>query len=363
MYVVGQSYHNNNNHPESIQTLIVLVETYPKSKFEKPALLLGGEWSIPMAYEEQTIFFFQRFANKYSNDRKVIEIRETLASLYLGRQIYGNATRLYLAQSKDKRVSKEQRLSAAMAVMDLEERHGDQRFAKEGAKIARRLAKEDEESMALIYAFDARQAAKKNKKKTVSRIERKLARISMDSRDVRESLAQTRMILASGHDLQDDKQVYNLGLKDPKKALDKRYATFMKIKKDLDKVCEAGSSSFCAPAMMKLSDYSRKTLTAIEDISMVQTLAESEVKEFEDRKLHIISFLDQVAQESEERALDLAESGETTPLWTREVHWASDDNTDLDQTNSTSGNGYIQWAPVSELTTETADEDFGGAEW
>ena len=96
---------------------------------------------------------------------------------------------------------------------------------------------------------------------------------------------------------------------------------------------------------------------------MVQTLAESEVKEFEDRKLHIISFLDQVAQESEEKALDLAESGETTPLWTREVHWASDDNTDLDQTNSTSGNGYIQWAPVSELATESADEDFGGAEW
>ena len=56
MFVLGQSYHNDSKHPESIETILMLVETYPRSKFEKPALLLGGEWSIPMAYEEQMIF-------------------------------------------------------------------------------------------------------------------------------------------------------------------------------------------------------------------------------------------------------------------------------------------------------------------
>ena len=258
------------------------------------------------------------------------------------------ATRLYLAHSEDKRVTNIDRIDAALTVMDIEERSWDTTFAKKGAKIARSLAgKNDDETLAFVLAFEARQAAKNDKRKKLAQIERKLSRVSLESRDTREALAQTRMIIAQGYNKKDSQEVFNLGLKDPLKALDKRYADFIQIKNWFDKVCDSGSSSFCAPAMMQLAEKSRKTLEIIEDITMVQTLAETAVKSFEDRKLHIITYLDQVARESEERALDLSESGETTPQWAREVQWASEDSSDLNQTNTTSGNGYVQWLPTA----------------
>ena len=70
--MLAQAYHNDAKHPESIESLIVLVNEYPGNKYEKTALLMGGEWTIPMAYEEQTIFFYQRFVNRYSRDKKVL---------------------------------------------------------------------------------------------------------------------------------------------------------------------------------------------------------------------------------------------------------------------------------------------------
>ena len=115
--------------------------------------------------------------------------------------------------------------------------------------------------------------------------------------------------------------------------------------------------------MIHLGERSRETLEAIEDISMAQTLSAEAVKNFEDRKLQIITYLDQVARQSEERALDLSEGGETTPQWSREVQWTSDDKTDLNQGNTTSGNGYVQWEPLLAPVSDNLDADIGGSSW
>ena len=363
LFVLGQSYHNNANHPESIDTMLALVETYPKSKFEKPALLLGGEWAIPMAYEEQVIFFYQRFVNQYPKDVNTIEVRTTLSDLYLGRQIYGYASRIHMDQSKDKRLSDGERLNAALAVVDIEERFGEEHHAKTAAKQAKVLANGDEEAIAQILGFEARIATKNGHYKTLKKIERKLDSISLESRVVRESLAQTRMILAKGQNKESTDKIFNLELKNPRKTLDKRYANFVSLKQQYDNVCEAGASSYCAPAMMELADASRKTLTSIEDITMAQTLSEADVKSFETRKLELITYLDQVARESDDRALGLSEEGDTTPEWTREVQWANDDESDLDQSTSTSGNGYVQWSPSIQKATESDESEFGGSSW
>ena len=86
----------------------------------------------------------------------------------------------------------------------------------------------------------------------------------------------------------------------------------MKVKEGFDQVCDVGTSIFCAPAMIQLGKRSRETLEAIEDISMAQTISAEAVKNFEDRKLQIITYLNQVAWQPEERTIDLSEGGETT---------------------------------------------------
>ena len=301
--------------------------------------------------------------NQYPKDVNTIEVRTTLSDLYLGRQIYGYASRIHMDQSKDKRLSDGERLNAALAVVDIEERFGEEHHAKTAAKQAKVLANGDEEAIAQILGFEARIATKNGHYKTLKKIERKLDSISLESRVVRESLAQTRMILAKGQNKESTDKIFNLELKNPRKTLDKRYANFVSLKQQYDNVCEAGASSYCAPAMMELADASRKTLTSIEDITMAQTLSEADVKSFETRKLELITYLDQVARESDDRALGLSEEGDTTPEWTREVQWANDDESDLDQSTSTSGNGYVQWSPSIQKATESDESEFGGSSW
>ena len=54
-----------------------------------------------------------------------MEIRNTLTDIYIGRKIYGSATRLYMEQIQDIRVRNMDRLYAMLAIFDLEERFGD----------------------------------------------------------------------------------------------------------------------------------------------------------------------------------------------------------------------------------------------
>ncbi|SMF32255.1 tetratricopeptide repeat protein [Pseudobacteriovorax antillogorgiicola] len=362
-FVLAQAYHNNANHPESIETLMTLVNTYPNNSMEQQALLFGGEWSIPMAYEEQTIFFYQRFVNKYPHNRKTLEVRRILADLYIGREIYGYAARIYQDQSKDNRVPPEERLRAALAVMDIEARHGEVRHAKWGARQVKKMGSHDHDAMATVYSFETKIAARGNNLKEVRRLESKINRLSLNQRSVREALAQARLILAQADSKRTKAEFFNLGLTDPQKVLDKQYALFSDVKKKFDAVCEIGESSFCAPAMMILSETTKNTLTAIEDISIPQTLDESIVSKFEERKLGIIAYLDKVSREADAQALGITEEGQTTPDWSREVQWTNDEQLEFDQTNSTAGNGFVQWSPVMEKASDDFGADVGDSSW
>ena len=176
-FVLAKSYHNNANHPESIETLITLVNSYPNNSVERQALLYGGDWSIPMAYEEQTIFFYQRFVNKYKRHTRIPEVRRVLADLYVGREIYGSATRIYQAQSEDSRVSRSERLQSALAVMDLESRHGEIRHAYWGVRQAKELARGNSDVLATVYSFETKVAARNKNYKKVRQLESKLNRL------------------------------------------------------------------------------------------------------------------------------------------------------------------------------------------
>ena len=54
------------------------------------------------------------------------------------------------------------------------------------------------------------------------------------------------------------------------------------MKSTFDNVCDAGISSYCGPAMVMLSQATKYTLDAIEDITIPQTLDEKTVDRFGD---------------------------------------------------------------------------------
>ena len=68
---------------------------FAASPYRKKVLLLGGSWSSEMALEEEVIFFYERFLKEFKNDSRNKAIKALLVDLYLGRELYGEVSRIH----------------------------------------------------------------------------------------------------------------------------------------------------------------------------------------------------------------------------------------------------------------------------
>lgn len=364
LFFLGLAYHNSGAHPESIKTYLALATEYPGSNFEKQALLLGGKWSIPMAFEDQTIYFYQTFVNRYNTDPQAIEVRATLKDLYLGRELYGDATRIMQRDVNDIRIPIYDRINSALDIVDTEERYGEEKHARWGVRKLKKLAYADDNAKAKVLAFETRIAAQKKDYNKLRRLEREFRKISPQNREAIEGLAQVRFILANNAVKATKNEFYNLQVSDPAAVLDKQRSLFRKMKGTFDRVCDIGVSSYCAPAMIQLAEATKYTLDAIEDVSVPQTLDQATVDNFESKKYDFVTYVDEVANAAIEKALGLTEDGQNTPEWSRQILWDTENDWSYEQASSNTGSGFVQWRAISQPVVKTDfGVDLGDSEW
>lgn len=345
-YFLGQSYHFSKAHVASIETMMTLVTDYPESKYSKEALVLGSQWSMPMAFEDQSMFFSQEFINRHQKDPRVKEHRQHLIELYKARQLYGNAARIYQDISLDETETKENQIAATLSFIEIEERYGDEKQARWGLKRMEDLSPNDPYVQSKQYAFDVRLALEDNDLAKIKRLEHKLSQIPSSEPEVIEATAQARLIIARSSIEKDTNKELNISLENPYKTLKKKYDDFTSSTEKLRNVCDAGTSSYCAKAMLELSELCLETLKEIDDITLPQTLSSTEVDRFENLKLSFIDKLTDTAKDADNAALGLSDNGATTPDTARQVYWNNYEEWDHEADNPSSGNGYIQWQPA-----------------
>lgn len=343
IFVLALAYRANAQHTEAVKTLVTQVDEYPKSKFNRQALLTGGEWALPMALEEEAIFFYSRFLAFYEKDAKTSDIREIAANLYLGRELYGNANRIYKAQVTDKRLSNGKKLTAALRYMEIEERYGDVNQARWGAEQVKKLAGNNKEAKAQALGFEARHFSKKDYK-SLKKIEKEISALETTDGAVGENLAMVRLMMADIASARTKHEIFNLGVKDPMATLTQHFAYFQQSKKDYQSVCVAGETSYCAPAMSRLARITQNTIRSIEDLTIQDTLEASLVVKFNERKQAIIGALADTAQNADDSSVAAVSEGTTEPTTAQEVVWSNSADWDFDQVNE-SGNGFLQWQP------------------
>ncbi|MBC7531669.1 MAG: hypothetical protein H7318_08835 [Oligoflexus sp.] len=345
MFVLAKAYHFDSKHPASVETLLALVNEYPASPYEHDALLFGGDWTVPMAWEDQTIFFYQRFIERFAKDAKVPAIRMSLSELYMGRELYGNAVRLHAAHTEDTRVSKSDRIDSALMIMAIEERYGDAKYAVWGAAKAREISNQDPIIVARVVSFDARRAAKSGDMNKVRTLEAQLSKLNVNERSVAESLAQLRFLIAEKQALETKQEIFNLAQTDPLKTMNAQYTIFQKTQAAYDRVCVVGSTTYCGFAMLRLSESTRNSLASIENLSIAQTLDEKSVRAFESQKLAIITAISRSGARADSIALGISEKGETTPEWSQEI-LVNNTDSNLERGHGATGSGYVQWMPI-----------------
>jgi hypothetical protein len=97
--------------------------------------------------------------------------------------------------------------------------------------------------------------------------------------------------------------------------------------------------------MLRLSEVTRNSLSAIEPLTIPQTLEEAQVRRFDQQKLAIIGTISQVASRADAVALGVSEKGETLPEWSQEIV-VNNSEASFDRSHGAIGNGYVQWLPV-----------------
>lgn len=350
MFYLASAYHGAGQHKNSIQTLISFTEAYPKSLLFRQAMLNGGDWAVPMAFEEDTIYFYEKFLARFANDGEAPRVRGALYRLYMGRALYAEAGKLLRAQAAANNVGEQTKIDSLKSLMRLEERNGTADRAYEVANtLARRC---DGDCRAEALGVQARYMNSRASAQDLRRIEGQLATIG-DSPVAQDALGEVRFMLAelgAQKAITAFKEVNSISLRDPAEALKQRYGTYESFAKSYERVCDAGITSFCAPALHKLARLSEDMVNSVEDITIVETLPKAQVDAFYKLKQGIISAAVKRAEDADNKAVSIVSKGYTDPNWTGQILWQNSADWDAERVTGETGNGYLQWTAIGHGT-------------
>lgn len=349
-FFLATAYRGASQHEASIKTLQAFVERYPASKFLRQALLNGGDWSTMMAYEENTMFFYNRFQEKFPADAEAPRIRRDLVAIYLGRTLYAEAIGMMNVMIRAKNQPADDKAFALTTLMQTEEKHGSPARAEKAAELIIRSQGLPDEVKAEAYVLKARLSAKKQSIAAIRQIEDQLAAMS-GGQIVADALGEIRYMLAFANSGAVAKDYYNLEVRDPTALLNKRFGEYKTARAAFLKVCTA-ENAFCAPAMYRLARVSEEFARSLENIEIQESLAKEVVDHFGKTKQGIMNFVSLTIQKADAQAVSVVGQGQTDPEWAQAVLWQNSSDWNFDRVSGETGNGYVQWSTSTETEAE-----------
>ena len=319
LYLMSYSFLLENQTDAGIKGFQELVTKYPSSKHTSDAIITGGEYSVKKNYGKIAIFFYQQYLKLYPKDKKVVQIREILAKILIKEQLYGEAARLYQAQSRSKLADRQTQIKAALAYIEVVEKHGDIDQALPGAKRIRQIGRKDHHAFATALGLEARFAYRGKNLGKIRSLEKELEKLDVKLPAVQQSLGETRYYIARLTFVPIVNREHNLTIKDPQAAVLKYYENFQNNRKSFDKVCSSGISTYCAPSKLALSNYSLTAIEAMEQVSVNTGLDDGSINNFKLFRNQYLAELASLGKNLEESAKDLADKGTTTKIWKQQI--------------------------------------------
>jgi TolA-binding protein len=343
MYRLAWAYRQSSQYPQSMETIRDYVETYPRQKQYANALFYGGSWAQEHAMEDEIIIYYTKFINSFRRDSRLAKAQDNLLPTLKGRELHSEAIAVYRQISTSKKASQSRRRSAHASILKMQFQYGDRLKAIAAAKQVLKLVPRQSSEAGLAYFVIANEAVRNARFTQAERLASELAKIN--GRHFLASEALSLVYLASS-DRQGKKfqnEIFNLGLKDPKKTLSDLFASFKRIKGTYESVCRAGDTTFCAAAMHRISRLGESVLDRVSEIDVVDQLANKEIAEFNGLKAKMIQSLTTIIISSDQKSLEITEAGKTTPNWTRQILWTTSSDWSFAKLSKESSIGFIQF--------------------
>lgn len=331
LFMLAEAYRGELNSPQAIQTLRLLVDRFPQSKWIRPALLKGKEYSIEIAYLDNAVFFLSQFIKRFPSDGSVAVVRSELIEVYMGKGIYGSAIEQTLALAEE---MPDDRRALQTKAVRMELKYGESSSA---LKRCQRLLS----GSILCEEIRAKNLAKSDSIKDVQKLMN--AQNTNGSETIAESKAQIYIRYAQS---QQDKLLVSpdaLSLTDPENELRKHYGAFKKVEATYRKVCTQGSASYCAQAKHEIARLAEQIIPTMEEYTIADTLDRRTVEKFAKSKAGIIDALKKTAIESDKGSLATIKSSFTHPTVTQEILWQNGKDWNFHPVSSEPGNGYLEW--------------------
>lgn len=344
LYHLALAQHGDKQYRAAVTTLISYVKSYPRSKWRHDALVNGGAWTLALTWEDHVMFFLETHAVEFPRDPQTIQSLQTLADLYMGREIYDSAIRVMTILVNRPELEVESRLDTARRLLDTAERHGSPETAQRlGDKLSATF-KNDTTIAATVLSVKARIFSTKKDLKGLNTVEKQMAGFDQSQAAIAEMLSETRFMLAelSSRDKFKD-EVFSLGTKDPKAQLEKGFSEFSGYDQMYKSACLPVRTGWCGPALHRAARLGEDFLKAYGDLDIAKTLDAAEVNEFVNRKKSIIETVENITIESDEKSLEQARMGATNPDWTSTIMWQNGNEWNKAKFTSETAGQFIQW--------------------
>ncbi len=344
MYHLCLAYQGDKQFRMAVQGLENFTKLYPKSKWRQDALINGGSWTMALTWDEHVMYFMETHAKEFPNNEKSRESLLTLADLYLGREIYDSSLRVMNILLARRDVDASAKVDIARRILDTAERHASNEKALKVTEKILTQFKDDQVITANAFSLKARLFAAKGNIKSVASVANQIAKLDQSSPVTADIVSEINFLLAETMAKDQFKdEVFSLGSKDPKAALEAGYSLFTKINQTYKSSCLAVRTSWCGPALHRSARVAEAFVKSYADISIAKTLDPAIIKDFYARKKEILEGVDALALEADEKSAEQAKIGATNPEWTAAIMWQNGGQWSQEKFSGEAASHFIQW--------------------
>ena len=331
-YQLSRLYKTTKQYRKFFDMLIDYVVNYPKAKHYRQSLLEGGRYANMMAEKDHTIYFYQKFLQKFSDSKEEIAVRTKLVDIYKAKGNYYDAIQQLVQLHRSYRLKNKQKVSIAQQIINLEFKHGNIKNAHDKINwlIVNPTTSDKDRALAYYYkvslligqrAFD--KISDRDYNKLLS-LEKEIIAVMRKARGKRHyNRAIGLIILAKTERITVPKVTEDEVLRSAniEKFLRSRFNDFKVAKTNYLTICKLNQNTVCVRSLHELARFSGKYLAEIEKINIADTLQHKRVAAFKREKTAMITNINNTINYAHRKSQQLVKEGRAAPLVADQVTW------------------------------------------
>ena len=269
----ARMYRKNNQLPQAMGAISLLVREYPNNGLTKQGLLEGGEWGKSAKNRkilEAASEFYRIFIESFPSDKLLPVARYERANVLMKLKQFPLASQYLKAHAMDRRVAHLERVKGALLHIGLEDKYGDGSRAIASLVPVLNLAKPSygEDIYLSCHIILARVATEKVNINEMAKEEKILAPFIQKRQDISEVLGYLRLTAANHYEYEIPFPSQAYGIDGYKPAVASILKSYRAVKGAYLRICAPRPNRYCESAYGRLKQYAQDTIDALQAMQL-----------------------------------------------------------------------------------------------